>query len=736
MTQIAPLGFEIDTAALLKGGQAADKLAVALDKAATATDRLDTTSAEAAAEVKKVAEAEKQAAISAEQFGKAVVDAVAALTKEKAAADAAAKALRDKELADKKAADAARKAAEEEARRANAFNRISDSLKGISGAAANSNQHVESLSGHLARMAQTVQAGPGGLSGGLSSSAGMIARFAGSLGPLGGIVAGAVGGVLALGGAYVGLNAAVANSQDRFALLEARLKNVYGSSTAAKRVFQEITVLADKNAISIEGTADAFLRLARNNEAIGLTRKQTVELTDAVQMLGRVSGASTGELSAGMLQFSQALASGRLNGDELRSIMENLPALAKAIAQGMGVSVGQIRAMGAAGELTGDKITKALLGQLPQIQKEFAGLPITTEQAFTRVANAWETMLSNMGQKLNSSKLMQSFAGGVEDVINSINNNFRVETPAEARRRIIGETRSSVNFPVREYSDKQADAMLYDLMEKERFSGMLDQSANSKELRDKMRAPYVSSQRVTEELDPARKRVQEIKSNIASLEAVIENFRRAPSLFEPQEVENISRYAGYIGQLKKQLEDALPAFDKFKKATSDRVADAIKYGYQGEAFGGKVRRLTGTVDANGRTVSESAAVGVVTQDSIISVNAQTAAINAQIEAEKKRAAAIGQGKAAEREAEASAKALTYQLETFGNVVNDGVVASVGAYKSALLGLASAQDAAAQKQSMLTAQMDLASAKAGAGALAAGGGQWCRVRSPACRPARR
>lgn len=721
--EIAPLGFDIDTSALVQGAKAADALANSLNNVANATDKVDGKSAEAAVEVKKVAEAEKQAAISAEQLGKAVVQAVTAMTKEQEAARQAAEAIKKKEEADKKAAAAAKKAAEEEAMRSTIMGRMALAMREMQGAAANSNQHVEKLTGHMSALGQALQAGGGGgLQGGLTSAASLMGRFSGSLGPVGGALLGITGGVAALGAAFMGVVTATASVQDRFALLEGRLKNVYGSATTAKQVFADLTALSYKNAVSVDQTAESFLRLARNNEAIGLTRKRMVELTDAVQMLGRVSGASTGELASGMLQFSQALASGRLNGDELRSIMENMPALAKAIAQGLGVSVGQIRAMGAAGELTGDKITKAILNQLPAIRKEFEGLPQTTEQAFTRVGIAWDTMLGNMGQKLNSSSIMQYFASGVERVINKMNDFVRDETPEEARRRIYQNRRAGGTRYEQRLSKAEADDQLYGIYEQSRFAGMLNESATAKEERNALRSPYVASQPIIEEIDPARKRVQELKNNIASLQTVLDNFKKSRAgTFEPQEIENINRYNAYISQLKKQLEDALPAFEKFKKATNDSIADAIKYGYQGAGFGADVRKLTGTIDANGNVVSEGAAVGAVTQKRIFDTNAETDALNKQIEAQQKRIAAIGQGKAAEREAEASAKALEYQYRTFGLVIGADAKAAVDAYKAALLGLSTVQDMAAAKQAMLNAQIDLAAAKAGAAAAAAGGG---------------
>ena len=691
--EIAPLGFEIDTSALTGAQKAAEQTAASLDKMGVAAEKAGTKTKKAADDLKNTSDAAKGAGAAAAKTGEQLNQA--AKGAENAGKGAALAQMNIKQLM--------------------------EALKQAQGQAAGSGQAIQNLTGHLTTMAQTIgQGGSGALSGGLTNSIGLFSRLATTLGPVGGVVAGIAGGVTALGAAFASVVTVTSQVQDRFALLEGRLKNVYGSGTVAKQMFGALTDLANKNAVAIDQTAESFLRLARNNEAIGLTRKQMVDLTDAVQMLGRVSGASTGELASGMMQFSQALASGRLNGDELRSIMENMPALAKAIATGMGVTVGQIRAMGAEGQLTGDKITKALLGQLPQIKAEFEGLPVTTEQAFTRVGNAWDTMLATMGQKLNSSSIMRYFAGSVEGVISTINEAMRDETPQEARARILGGSRSSANFPVARYSSGEADTMLYGLMEQERFRGMLNRSANDREARDNMRAPYNAAQRIFDEVDPARKKVGEITSNMQALTSVYQRWKERPDLFSDEEVKRIERIPGYLEQLKKQLNDALPALEKFNRETINQRNDALKYGF-GTDIGAEIRKLTGTTDTDGRAVSEGRATSSVIFQRTTAIEAQTGAISQQIEAEKRRAEAIGKGGAAEREAEATAKAHALQLEKFGNLVNDDVLKVVGNYRDALLKLAEAQGASAAKQALLNAQIDLAAQKAAAGAIGAGSG---------------
>ena len=87
---------------------------------------------------------------------------------------------------------------------------------------------------------------------------------------------------------------------------------------------------------------------------------ETARLTETVSKAVAISGASAQAADAALVQFGQALASGTLRGEELNSVMEQTPALAKAIAQGMGITVGQLRSVAAEGRLHQKKLLRPL----------------------------------------------------------------------------------------------------------------------------------------------------------------------------------------------------------------------------------------------------------------------------------------------------------------------------------------------------------------------------------------
>lgn len=167
---------------------------------------------------------------------------------------------------------------------------------------------------------------------------------------------------------------------------------------------RDIYRLAQETSTPMAATVELFTRLGRAAGEIGATRPQILQFTETVQKLAVVSGATSSESANALLQLSQALASGVLRGDELRSIMENMPALAKAIADGLKVSVGQLREMGAEGKLLATDVFAAILKATDQARQQFENMPLTVERASTRMANAWQAFLARLDESVGASE--------------------------------------------------------------------------------------------------------------------------------------------------------------------------------------------------------------------------------------------------------------------------------------------------------------------------------------------
>jgi tape measure domain-containing protein len=174
---------------------------------------------------------------------------------------------------------------------------------------------------------------------------------------------------------------------DSMALLDARLKNTVGTGEDFVRAQQEIYRIAQANNIGLQEAATLYTKLNEPVKRLGGTTKETGAIVDAFAMSLRLGGASTAEASAATLQFAQAMASGKLSGDEFRSLAEASPRFMKALADGMGAPIESLKNLGSEGKLTADVVGNALIKSLEQLQAESANLPDTVGGAFTRLKN-------------------------------------------------------------------------------------------------------------------------------------------------------------------------------------------------------------------------------------------------------------------------------------------------------------------------------------------------------------
>ncbi|HDL7468099.1 TPA: tape measure protein [Yersinia enterocolitica] len=153
--------------------------------------------------------------------------------------------------------------------------------------------------------------------------------------------------------------------------------------TVTNRVFD----ISQDTRAGLEATATLYGRLERATRSAGTSTADLAKLTTTINKGLVVSGATAEEASSTMIQLSQALASGVLHGEEFNSISENGSRLAVALADSLGVTVGQLRSMAAEGKLTTDVVVNGLLKQSDAIAKEFGNTVLTMGQAFTVATN-------------------------------------------------------------------------------------------------------------------------------------------------------------------------------------------------------------------------------------------------------------------------------------------------------------------------------------------------------------
>ncbi|HHF5459920.1 tape measure protein [Haemophilus influenzae] len=164
---------------------------------------------------------------------------------------------------------------------------------------------------------------------------------------------------------------------------------------------------------AVSATSEVYQRFAKNADTLKISQKQVAELTETVSKAVAMSGASSASAEAALMQFGQAMASGELRGDELNSVMEQTPALAKAIADGLGVSVGALKDMGKNGELQISKVIEALQKVKSSVDSDFEKRVKTLSMSFT---NLETSMIQFVGQVDTTYGVTQKLAEGVEFV--------------------------------------------------------------------------------------------------------------------------------------------------------------------------------------------------------------------------------------------------------------------------------------------------------------------------------
>lgn len=205
--------------------------------------------------------------------------------------------------------------------------------------------------------------------GGLLSTIGNIAKYA--------ILSAAIYGVMNAFSAAIG---AMVTMADEYTSIQNRLKLYVKSSEELASVNAFAAKASIQNNVGLRETTTLYARLAPAMKSIGANTAATKTVVDAFGKSMRIGGATLREAEAATIQFSQAMASGKLAGDEFRSISEASPRFLKAIADGSGIAANKLKDMSAAGMLTTEVISRALVKEYAKLAKESESLGYSLEQ--------------------------------------------------------------------------------------------------------------------------------------------------------------------------------------------------------------------------------------------------------------------------------------------------------------------------------------------------------------------
>lgn len=218
---------------------------------------------------------------------------------------------------------------------------------------------------------------------------------------------------------YVGLQGARAlvSMSDQYTNISGRLKLATSGQQAFAIAQAEVFAISQRTSTALESTATLYGRLAQATAEYGLTQQRQLALTQTINRTFAISGASADAASNTITQFTQALAGGVLRAEEFNSVIENSPRLAKALADGLGVGMGQLRKMVNDGGISVDQLVKALEGQAGAIEKEFNTIPLTVERAMVQLRNSITQFVGEGSRQLGAGSAL---ADGVAFLANNL----------------------------------------------------------------------------------------------------------------------------------------------------------------------------------------------------------------------------------------------------------------------------------------------------------------------------
>lgn len=220
--------------------------------------------------------------------------------------------------------------------------------------------------------------------------------------------------------ATIGIAAAVrefVRSVEVFNNLQNRLRSVGLEGQNLAGVYRELFQVANQTRSSVEGSVELYARLSLSSKELGVSQRDLIGFTKSLNQAILLSGASGAEAQAGLIQLSQGMASGTLRGDELRSVLEQLPAVADVISQHLGVTRGQLRQLGQEGKITAKDILEAFKEAAPELEQRFGKTVPTISQSFQVLKN----QVVDLAGQFNAAT---GFTAGFSAVLGFLGNNL------------------------------------------------------------------------------------------------------------------------------------------------------------------------------------------------------------------------------------------------------------------------------------------------------------------------
>ncbi|UZV66507.1 tape measure protein [Pasteurella multocida] len=193
---------------------------------------------------------------------------------------------------------------------------------------------------------------------------------------------------------------------DTMQSLRAQVKFVTGSLAELNKAQNELFNISQRTRSSLESTTQLYVRTSRALKDYGVSQQQALQFTETINKAMAVGGVGAQEQASALMQLSQALGSGRLQGDEFRTIAETAPIILDVVAEYMGKSRAEVKKLASEGLITSELLFKAISGSTEKINKQFEEMPLTFGQAMQQMQNAALKFVGDLNQSTNATNLL------------------------------------------------------------------------------------------------------------------------------------------------------------------------------------------------------------------------------------------------------------------------------------------------------------------------------------------
>ncbi|EOA1913569.1 tape measure protein [Enterobacter hormaechei] len=210
---------------------------------------------------------------------------------------------------------------------------------------------------------------------------------------------------------------------DEMATLQARITRLSPSIDTAKETMSALSAIASQTGNSLSETERLWESLTTALKSAGATNSQILALTSTLQKIGTIGGSSSEEMANALRQFGQSIAGGTVRAEEFNSILEQMPELARQIASGLGISIGDLRKRMLEGKLTAEDALNAIQKQSQSVNEEFDKMPVSIDRAKNSLDVAFKNAINDINQAIGLTSTLAGLMQSVADNLNYYNKN-------------------------------------------------------------------------------------------------------------------------------------------------------------------------------------------------------------------------------------------------------------------------------------------------------------------------